>query len=274
MAAPIECVHLNHINAMVEDYDAMVEGWKDIFGAQLILDLPGPDWHANLTTIGTVIFEMFVPHQTLLHSRYGPHYVGAEYVVTDVEAARAAVLGRGIRVARELGVAFHTYAGDSFGTSLEAFDKSFHSVPPPSPYLEPIKPMSYWRDEHPLGCTGLKRYSIGVRDLDAALDYYTNFLGGTRSYDAARPAIAANAVGIQLGDSVVELMTPTGDGPLLDHLNRYGDGIRSTVFAVRDIAQAQSYLESKGLTLHPGDADGALLLAAADNHGIIFEFSE
>jgi len=27
-------------------------------------------------------------------------------------------------------------------------------------YVEPLEPSGYWRDEHPLGCTGLKRYGV------------------------------------------------------------------------------------------------------------------
>jgi hypothetical protein len=31
-----------------------------------------------------------------------------------------------------------------------------------------MQPAEYWRDEHPLGLTGLKGYSVAVRDLDQA----------------------------------------------------------------------------------------------------------
>lgn len=274
MSTSIEVRHMNHINAMVEDYDATIDHYRDVFGAQLLLELPGPDWNACLITIGGVIFEIFVPHQLLLHSRYGAHYVGAEFVVPDVEAARRAVAARGMRIARELGSAFHTYAGDSFGVSLECYDQSFHAVPAPVPYVEPIKPLSYWRDEHPLGCTGLKRYTVAVRDLDAALGYFGGFLGGTTLYKADRPAVAADAVGLTLADIVVELVTPSGDGAIEQHLNRYGEGIRSTVFSVRDLRQAEDYLTGRGIALQPGDAPEALAIAAADNHGLIFEFAE
>lgn len=274
MSASIQCLHMNHINAMVENFDDSVEHYRDVFGAQLILDMPGTDWHACLITIGGVIFEIFVPHQLLLHSRYGPHYVGIEMVVPDVDMARQAVVARGMRIVRELGKAFHTHAADGFGASLECFDRSFHDVPPPVQYLEPIKPLSYWRDEHPLGCTGLKHCTVAVRDLDAALGYFLDFLGGTKLYEDARPAVAANAVGLSIADIVVELVTPTGDGVIEQHLRRYGDGIRSTTFSVRDIGQAERYLNTRGIALLEGDAPGSRAIAAQDNHGLIFEFAE
>jgi catechol 2,3-dioxygenase-like lactoylglutathione lyase family enzyme len=266
--------HMNHINAMVEDFDGAIGHYRDVLGAQFLMDMPGPDWHGCLMTLGGVIFQFWVPHQLLLHSRYGAHYVGAEFVVPDVEEARVAVRARGMRIVRELGPAFHTYAGDSFGVSLECYDQNFHAVPPPVPYDEPIKPLAYWRDEHPLGTTGLKRCTVAVRDLDAALDYFAGFLNGSREYEAARPAVSAEAVGLLIGDIVVELITPTGAGVIQQHLDRYGDGIRSTVFSVRDLGQTETHLKSRDVQVQPGDAPGSLAIAAADNHGLMFEFSE
>ena len=84
----------------------------------------------------------------------------------DVEVARTALHQRGLRILRELGTAFHSDPVGLHGVSLECFGESFHAVPPPVEYLEPIRPIQHWADEHPLGCTGLKRlkrYSIDRR---------------------------------------------------------------------------------------------------------------
>ena len=273
MPKTLDCLHMNHINAMVEDFDKSVDHLRDLYGAQFNLDLPGAHWHACLITIGGVMFEVFAPSEYLLHARFGPHYVGIEYQVPDADEARAEVLARGMRVIRELGVAIHVHPAEAYGVAWEFFGRSFHDDPPPVDYVEPLKPSEYW-SEHPLGYTGLKRYSVAVSDLEAATGFFTDFLGAKVTYEEARPAVAAKAVGFALGDTVAELISPTGSGAIERHLARYGDGIRSTVFGVRDLDRARRYFAERGVTLHPGDAPNTVAVAPEDNLGLLFEFSE
>jgi catechol 2,3-dioxygenase-like lactoylglutathione lyase family enzyme len=267
---PLRCLQMNHINAVVDSFDDSVAHFENVFGAQLLSDMPRDEWHACLITIGTVIFELFVPHDDLLHARFGPHYIGIEYVVPDVDEAREVVLARGMRIVRELGVAFHIHPLDSLGVAFEFYDRSFHHDPP-MPFLEPIKPMAYWRDEHPLGCTGLKRYSIAVSDMEAAARFLEDFVGAAVLYEEPRPAVGARAVGVAVGESVAELLMPVEEGAISRHLARYGEGIRSTVFGVRDLAQAESYLKGLGIRLQPGDTAGSVAVDPADNRGLLFE---
>ena len=50
--------------------------------------------------------------------------------------------------------------------------------------------------------------------------------------------------------------------------------MRSTVFGVRGLQQAQSYLSDRGIVLHPGDAPDTLAVRPDDNRGLLFEFAE
>jgi hypothetical protein len=275
MATPITCLSMNHINAVVEGYDQSVARFTDLYGAQVIMDMPRPEWHACLIVFGgAVIFELFAPYDDLLHARFGPHYVGIEYQVTDVDAARRAIIDRGGRVLRELGVAFHAHPAECHGVAWEFYGGSFHDVSRSVDYLEPIRPASYWRDEHPLGSIGLKRYSLAVEDLDGARGFLEGVLNGRYLYEEDRPAISAKALGLTLADTVVELLTPTGEGVISRHVARWGDGIRSTVFQVRSLEMASAYFKAKGLELVPGDAPHTLAIRPEENCGILFEFCE
>jgi catechol 2,3-dioxygenase-like lactoylglutathione lyase family enzyme len=278
MSESISCLHMNHLNALVEGSEESVAHFRDLFGAQFLLDLP--EFQSCLIIIGPVIFELFLPTDYLLNARLGPHYVGVEYQVPDTAEARRAVQARGIRLLGDIGVAFHTHPNDTFGVAVEMYHRNFHTQGPPNGYLEPIRSPRYWSDEHPLGLTGLKRYSIVVADLPAATNFFREFLNATVVYEEARPAVGARAVGLALGDTVAELLTPSGaggaggTGEIQRFLARYGDGIRSTVFAVRDLERARSYFAGRGITLRPGDAPGTLAIAPEDNQGLLFEFSE
>jgi len=275
MAARITCLHMNHVNAVVDGFDEPVERFKALYGAQVIMDMPRAEWHACLIVFGgAVIFELFAPHDDLLHARFGPHYIGIEYQVDDVDAARQAIIAAGRRVIRDVGVAFHAHPADSFGVGWEFYGRSFHTVPPPVPLLEPIRPVSYWADEHPLGCLGLARYSIAVADAADARAFLEGTLNGAVAYEEDRPAIGARAVGVALADTIVELLAPTGEGVISRHLARWGDGIRSMVFQVKDLERARAYFEQKGAGLAPGDTPGCVALHPGDNCGLLFEFCE
>jgi hypothetical protein len=266
---------MNHINAVVDGYDESVARFTDLYGAQVIMDMPRDEWHACLIVFGgAVIFELFAPHDDLLHARFGPHYVGVEYQVTDVDAAREAIIARGGRVLRELGVAFHAHPAECHGVAWEFYGGSFHAVPPPVEYLEPIRPVSFWSDDHPLGSVGLKRYSLAVGDIDSARGFLEEVVNGSLLYRDDRRAIGAEAVGVRLADTVVELLAPTGEGVISRHVARWGDGIRSTVFQVKDLEVARTYFKGKGVELVAGDAPDTLAARPQDNCGILFEFCE
>lgn len=275
MSAPITCLSMNHINAVVDGYDASVDRFVDLYGAQVVMDMPRDEWHACLIVFGgAVIFEIFAPHDTLLHARFGPFYVGVEYQVTDVDGARQAILDMGGRVLRELGVAFHAHPAELNGVAWEFYGESFHAVPPHAGFIAPIRDPSYWADEHPLGCVGLKRYSLAVADLQSARRFLDGVVNGTFLYEEHRPAIGATALGFRLADTIVELLTPTGEGVISRHVARWGDGIRSTVFQVKDIEVARSYFKTKGVELTSGDAPDTWAIDPEDNCGLLFEFCE
>jgi catechol 2,3-dioxygenase-like lactoylglutathione lyase family enzyme len=271
-ARSIKPLRVNHMNAVVRDFDESVRHFEQSFGAGFMVDMPQAPFHACLFEIGRVIFELFVPHDFLISARLGPHYVGLEWQA-DMDAVRAALADHGVRTVRDIGLALHTDPADCFGVAHEFYAGEFHT-------REwdllggPIKSEGYWRDEHPLGIAGLRGYTHVVEDIEAASAFYRGFLSAEPTFDESRPAIAARARGFRVADAVVELLAPDGEGWLARQLRRQGQGILSTVFAVRDLSQAQRYCVGKGIPLEPGTAEGHLAVPAAANRGIMFEFAQ
>jgi hypothetical protein len=272
MVKSIRPRRMSHPNLVLEDYDASMAHFRELFGAVLLMDMPKPEWHACLVDIGGVIFEFFAPPVFLLHSRHGPHFLGIEYEA-EMADVRQSIADHGVRNIRELGVALHTHPADGFGVSFEFYQGSFYDNDPPV-MSQPVRPAAYWRDEHPLGLMGLKAYTVSVSDIEAATRFIQSFISGEMVYDEARPAIAARAVGLQTADCVLELLSPTGDGPLQRQLQQLGQGIRSMVFRVRDLGQARRYFTERGVELVPGASPDTFGVAPAANRGALFEFSE
>ena len=270
-ASPIRARRVEHLNIVHDDYDATVEHYRRVFGGVVVFDRLQPTWHACLMEVGGVLFEIFVPNEFFLHTRYGPHYLGVEYHVDDIAAVRETLAARGIRIARDLEVAVHAHAADCHGVSLEFFDDSFHEN---DELLDrPLRSATYWRDEHPLGCTGLHGYTVAVADLPTALADFSAVLEHDVRYEVRRETIAGTAVGLDIGGAVLELVAPDGDGPLREHLQKRGEGIRSTVFRVRDLDRARAYFAERNVELVPGTAPGTWAIPAAQNRGVIFEFA-
>ncbi len=271
VSARIDCVRLNHLNVVLKDFDASVEYLKKYYGAEFLLDIPQREWHAGLVTFGDVIFEIFCPHGFLLNARHGPHYLGLEYQA-DMKVVREVIAANGIGIVRDIGLAVHTDPADCHGIAFEFYDGSFHERTWELLGRRMLPP-SHWLLEHPLGLTGLKHCSVAVRSLDAAGEFFERLFNVRRLYERARPLTASRARAYRLGDSVIELAAATGPGVLQSHLERCGEGLRSTVFTVRDLEQAKQYFQRLGIKTTTGDDEGSIAIPAAENLGIAFEFA-
>lgn len=272
MARAIRPRRVNHMNAVLQDMDASVAHFEQAYGAEFMVDMPQKQFHACLFEIGQVIFELFVPHDFLVSARLGPHYVGLEWQA-DMDEVRAALADHGVRTVRDIGLALHTHPDDCFGVAHEFYAGEFHHRDWPL-LGGRIKSADYWRDEHPLGLTGLKGYTQVVEDIEAASAFYQSFLSAEPLFAGDRLAIGARAEGLKVADAVVELLAPTGEGWLAQQLRRQGQGILSTVFGVRDMAHVRNYCVAQGLPLEAGTAPANLAVPAQANRGIMFEFAE
>ncbi|HEY6531594.1 MAG TPA: VOC family protein, partial [Acidimicrobiales bacterium] len=174
-----------------------------------------------------------------------------------------------IRIIRDLDVAVYTHPADCHGVSLEFFTESFHE----DERLTggPMRPSSYWRDEHPLALTGLHGLTHVTPDLEATAQFFCDLLDAQPMDEQERPAIGGRAVALQVADMVLEVLTPTGPGRLKEHLERHGEGLRSTVFRVHDLDKACAHLSAHGIDPVTGTAPSAVAIPAEQNLGVIFE---
>lgn len=168
MADKWQLIHPNHVNAIVDGYEATIEHFRDRVGFTLDRRIPdsGDGTDACLMTLGGVMFEFFAPKergergQGRLLSKFGEHYIGIEYHVPDVTSAREFAVEKEIRIINDLGAAFFTYPGNSFGIAFEIYDGDF---------AEHAQPTGYWENQQPLGLTGMARLTVAVESVEAAV---------------------------------------------------------------------------------------------------------
>ena len=280
---------LSHLNLLSDGYERTKERLVSLLGVQINLEIParpGDDTDAFLFTLGGVITEAFCPRgvaergQGRLLGLYGEHYLGAEMQVDDLAAAREICQRRGIRIIRDDGDVFFTHPGACCGVAWEVFGGDFHHPPAGGtegdegvpPHWTPLKPAAWWRDEHPLGVVGLARVTVAVRNLAAATE---QFRGLVAAEIVDKPARAgADAVQLQVGDTVFELLAPTEDSSLGAFLERYGERMRTTVYRVADLGRVEAHAAALGLRLEPGDAEDAVALPPAETLNLRMEFTE
>jgi hypothetical protein len=119
----------------------------------------------------------------------------------------------------------------------------------------------------------LRGYTVAVADLSSAVADFQAVLHQELLYEERRDALAATGVGLLVGGAVLELAAPDGDGPLQQHLQAHGEGIRSTVFGVRDLDRARAHFDARGIELVPGTAPDTFAIRPEQNRGVIFEFA-
>jgi methylmalonyl-CoA/ethylmalonyl-CoA epimerase len=99
--------------------------------------------------------------------------------------------------------------------------------------------------------------AIVVRDLDAAIALYTQTLGFQPVYRETIADQGVEAVGLQAGDSVIELLLPLDpDSPIARFRGNAETKLHHTAYRVDDIETALADFKSKGVRLideHPRD---------------------
>ena len=116
------------------------------------------------------------------------------------------------------------------------------------PRLQPGCDPSWWADNHPLGLVNLAYATVLTRDRGRAKHIFTDILGGTLVHEGRSELAGTDSSYVQVGDTVVELATPTTDGSLAAaDMAANGEIFHAATFRVRDLGQAEKYLQSKGI---------------------------
>jgi catechol 2,3-dioxygenase-like lactoylglutathione lyase family enzyme len=278
MAAPLKILKVNHINQIVDDYDAAVGHLEDLFGGQVLMDIgPNPLTAGCLMQVGGEIVELLVPKvldkaEGKQLARYGPHYQGIEILVPSLPESLQAVRERGIGILLERSTDFFTKPSATFGVCLQVSAGDWHADSPPAPYVNPLRPARWWQ-EHPIGYRGLHHISFACEDLVGAEQFWCELTDGIVTHRAEWPAAAAAAVGLDIGIPI-ELVAATGPGLIQDYLDRYGPRVWATTFAVSDLAATEAHFASRGIELFPGDAPGSMMVPPECNLQVVYQFVE
>jgi catechol 2,3-dioxygenase-like lactoylglutathione lyase family enzyme len=275
----IQVEKIVHINQLLKDFDGANEFYRDVFAAREYMRnyFEGEQRDASLFLIGDTCIELFSPRTDTSAlgrqlARFGDSWHSFEWKVPDLAAAKEVLESRGIRIATYMENGFlMTHPRDTYGMVLELCPLEMQGDLRLLPDWSP----DYWRDEHPLGISGLNCMSSAVADLDETLAFFVEVFGAQPCYEVDRPAIKGRAAGLRFPDHVLELVQPTDDtGSVAAYIARYGPRLRTIVFRVTDLEAATRYLHDKGVRTVTGDFHGSMAIDPQDNFGVLWQFTE
>jgi catechol 2,3-dioxygenase-like lactoylglutathione lyase family enzyme len=117
---------------------------------------------------------------------------------------------------------------------------------------------------HPNGAAGWVGISVGVHDLESAIDLYQRQIGLTLAQRDEVPALAARRATFHIGSSSIDLLAPTGEGPVQRMLATIGEGPFEARLAVKDLNQTRAFLTQSGIHFTPAPTDTDALLLSPD----------
>ncbi len=92
----------------------------------------------------------------------------------------------------------------------------------------------------------LDRVQVVVRELEPAADLWERLLGLRSVREDSLETFRSRRRVLRLGDSEVELLSPTGPGAAADQLGAWGEGLFAAGFGVQDLHRFREHLAAHG----------------------------
>lgn len=129
----------------------------------------------------------------------------------------------------------------------------------------------------PIPISGIDHVALVVRDIDAALPWFTDRLGFTLIGDELTTASGgARLAYLDAGNITLQLVSPTGSsGPIAEHLAEHGEGLHHICFAVDDIDGAiESFAPGGSVPVAVGGRGRRTAFLPGRPAGLITELTE
>jgi hypothetical protein len=122
---------------------------------------------------------------------------------------------------------------------------------------------------HPNGVEAIGGISTAVTDLDRVRRIYEDRLALGPAEETTSLEFPARGVRYRLGDFFVDLLSPTGPGPLGAHLDAFGDGPFQVVLLAESTEKFRQTVDRNGVHFEgTPDFPGSLLIGDIDRFGL------
>jgi catechol 2,3-dioxygenase-like lactoylglutathione lyase family enzyme len=280
--AKVKARRIIHSIHAVSDIDLCRRKYQDVFGAIVFNEgyEPSTDRNHALLYAADHMIEPMAPRDATTTDKGFARWLDKhkegwhsfEIKVDDAVAATASLKAGGCElIETPYPVFFFVRPTSTGGILLEVCEKPMVNDPAERPNWNPG-----WAAGMPSGLVRLEHIACVVRDVDAALHFFTQLIDGELLSDEqiSTPQPARRAL-VRIGGTDVAIIAPADPdtGPLGAFLSRPTGGVYALVWAVEDEDQAKKFFEQKGLNTTVGDCvGGSFAIAPADFQGARHEF--
>ncbi len=117
----------------------------------------------------------------------------------------------------------------------------------------------------------INHIAIAVNDLDTAVETFTKDFGLTLIREATNGPGTLGMAFLEVGDTVLQLVTPIGPGPVRDFLDTKGEGLHHICFDVESLKEATE--THPGGPIDKGGLGGQVSFLKESVHGAVIELS-
>ncbi len=117
---------------------------------------------------------------------------------------------------------------------------------------------------HPNGVTSWIGIAIVIRDLERMTDLYKHLLGLSVEPGSVATHLNTEQASFHIGSTRIDLLKPTGAGPVQQMLEEVGEGPFEITLATKNLDQARKYLTRAGIPLEPYLADPSRVVLPAE----------
>lgn len=97
--------------------------------------------------------------------------------------------------------------------------------------------------------TEIDHVAIAVKDLEAAIDYYSRAFGATVDHREVVESDGVEEALLKVAESYVQLLTPTrDDSPVAKAIEKRGEGLHHIGYRVKDCGEALASMLAAGAT--------------------------
>jgi hypothetical protein len=262
-----------HVIHVSEDVTALIDWYRKVFDGDVWWPDDGPNWSevedrwAALLAVSDLCVEPMAPKQPAnasypvgrFYLRHGRRFHSLGFLIDDIDGFARYLIDRDVYIGLPGGGRMEEVPADiyyfypsprSAGALMAQItrntDGAYSDAVGHDPRLQDDWDTRAKRwSEHPLGIRRFGYATMAVADGDATKNVLTDLWLAVPVYDGVDDARGVRSSFLQLGHFLIEVASPlAADGPMAEHVERFGDGLYEMTFLVDDLDAVEQYLPS------------------------------
>jgi hypothetical protein len=268
-----------HVIHLADDVERLNDWYRKVFDADWWWPAEGLNWsevedrYASLLAVSDLCVETMAPKLPANEAypvgryflRHGARFHSLGSLVDDIEGFAQHLLDRGVYIGLPGGGRMETVPPDLYyfypsprsvgGLNLQVTrntDGAYSPAVGTDPRIQDdwSERALRWSEHHPLGIRRLGYATMAVDDVDATHAVLLDLWRAVPVHDGVDEERGVRSRFVQLGHLLLELASPLPthrDGPMAEHVARFGDALYQMTFLVADLDAVEAYLPTAGV---------------------------